>query len=95
MALLKDGSAVASNSSGTTAAHAPLSRAGQPAGNSKSSLPANAKSQESDISDVLVTQYRKLLTTNLVVRLNNFTLWKVSTSKVKVPPREFLSGKVP
>ena len=47
----------------------------------------------SDMADVLVTQFRKCLTTNLVVRLNNFTLWRVSTSKVKVAPKEFLSGK--
>ena len=44
------------------------------------------------MADILVTQFRKCLTTNLVVRLNNFTLWRVSTSKVKVAPKEFLSG---
>ena len=77
--------------------HAPLSRAGQQA--NKSSLP-NAKNntgngnESADMADILVTQFRKCLTTNLVVRLNNFTLWKVSTSKVKVAPKEFLSGKL-
>lgn len=43
---------------------------------------------------VLLTQFRKLMTTNLVVRLNNFTLWKVSVSKGKIAPKEFLSGKL-
>ena len=75
--------------------HAPLSRAGQQAASNKSSLP-NAKNNggesASDMADILVTQFRKCLTTNLVVRLNNFTLWRVSTSKVKVAPKEFLSG---
>jgi len=32
------------------------------------------------------------MTTNLVVRLNNFSMWKVSTSKAKSTPKEFLSG---
>lgn len=79
--------------------HAPLSRAGQQATSNKSSLP-NVKnngggngSDSSDMADILVTQFRKCLTTNLVVRLNNFTLWKVSTSKVKSAAKEFLSGK--
>ena len=80
--------------------HAPLSRAGQQATSNKSSLP-NVKnngggngSDTSDMADILVTQFRKCLTTNLVVRLNNFTLWKVSTSKVKSAAKEFLSGKL-
>ena len=61
--------------------------------NSNSSLPNTTKG-DSNVADVLVTQFRKLMTTNLVVRLNNFTMWKVSTSKVKMAPREFLSGKL-
>ena len=75
--------------------HAPLSRAGQQATSNKSSLPnvKNNGSDSSDMADILVTQFRKCLTTNLVVRLNNFTLWKVSTSKVKSAAKEFLSGK--
>ena len=60
--------------------------------NANSSLPNTSKS-DSNVADVLVTQFRKLMTTNLVVRLNNFTMWKVSTSKVKMAPKEFLSGK--
>ena len=32
------------------------------------------------------------MTTNLIVRLNNFSMWKVSTSKAKSTPKEFLSG---
>ena len=37
-------------------------------------------------------QFGKLMTTNLIVRLNNFSMWKVSTSKAKSTPKEFLSG---
>ena len=32
------------------------------------------------------------MTTNLIVRLNNFSLWKVSTSKAKSTPKEFMSS---
>ena len=32
------------------------------------------------------------MTTNLIVRLNNFSLWKVSTSKAKTTPKEFMSS---
>lgn len=71
--------------------HAPLSRA-TPASQPKPKPPSNNTETDS-VSDVLVCQFRKLLTTNLVVRLNNFTLWKVSTSKVKAPPKEFVTGK--
>ena len=76
--------------------HAPLSRTAGATPTPKSSLPNKAAAVAAagdNVSDVLVTQFRKLMTTNLVVRLNNFTLWKVSTSKVKVQPKEFLSGK--
>ena len=71
--------------------HAPLSRS---SGMKNSSLPFSPKNeQDSNTADLLMSQFRKLMTTNLVVRLNNFTLWKVSTSKVKSAPKEFLAGK--
>ena len=61
--------------------------------NSNSSGFAKNSATDSNVADVMVAQFRKLMTTNLVVRLNNFTMWKVSTAKVKTSPREFLSGK--
>ena len=61
--------------------------------NVNSSLPNTSKSDSSNVADVMVTQFRKLMTTNFVVRLNNFTMWKVSTSAAKTSPKEFLSGK--
>lgn len=39
----------------------------------------------------ILTQFRKLLTANLVVRLSNFSMWKVSTT-TKSSPKEFISG---
>ena len=73
--------------------HAPLSRSSGNGNSKNSSLPQNQQKSDSNSTDMLMSQFRKLMTTNLVVRLNNFTLWKVSTSKVKSPPREFLAGK--
>ena len=73
--------------------HAPLARS---SGAKNSSLPNQGSRNEvpdSNTADLLMSQFRKLMTTNLVVRLNNFTLWKVSTSKVKSAPKEFLAGK--
>lgn len=81
--------------------HAPLSRANaqqQQQTSSPFGLPSlnnssNSSNNKGDhVKEVLVTQFRKLMTTNLVVRLNNFAMWKVSTSKAKTPPKEFLSG---
>ena len=95
VATLKESAANSTVTQPPQVQHAPLSRA---TGNNKSSLP-NVKNnggngnESSDMADILVTQFRKCLTTNLVVRLNNFTLWKVSTSKVKTAPKEFLAGK--
>jgi hypothetical protein len=82
----------ASGRGGAGHGHAPLSRANVAAQLPPSiSLPSNINKGD-NITDVLVTQFRKLMTTNFVVRLNNFTMWKVSTSKVKTSPKEFLSG---
>ena len=49
--------------------------------------------EDSAIKESILSQFKKLLTTNLVVRLNNFSMWKVSTSKGKAPPKEFISGR--
>ncbi len=43
--------------------------------------------------EVILAQLRKLMTANLVVRLANFTFWKVSTSKEKKEAKEFISGR--
>ena len=64
-----------------------------------SSLPSTSDSRkspndsESEVKNALLSQLQKLMTTNLVVRLNNFSMWKVSTSNAKSAPKEFISGK--
>jgi hypothetical protein len=45
------------------------------------------------LKETIASQFLKLLTANLVVRLSNFSMWKVSTSTGKVAPQEFISGK--
>jgi len=75
--------------------HTPLYRAGVP---QTSSLPSTSDSRkspndsESEVKNALLSQLQKLMTTNLVVRLNNFSMWKVSTSNAKSAPKEFISG---
>lgn len=57
-------------------------------------LPSNGDlKNDANIKDTILSQLKKLLTANLVVRLSNFTLWKVSTSKEKKEAKEFISGK--
>ena len=46
----------------------------------------------SEFRNALLGQFRKLMTTNLIVRLKDFAMWKVSISKGKTAPKEFLSG---
>lgn len=43
--------------------------------------------------ETILSQLKKLLTANLIVRLANFTFWKVSTSKEKKEAKEFISGE--
>ena len=43
--------------------------------------------------ETIGAQFKKLLTNNLVVRLSNFSMWKVSTSAGKVAPQEFVTGE--
>ena len=45
-----------------------------------------------EFRNALLGQFRKLMTTNLIVRLKDFAMWKVSISKGKTAPKEFLSG---
>ena len=78
--------------------HTPLSRS-----NAKSSqmsgqqINDNADSGKREganpeLRNALLGQFRKLMTTNLIVRLKDFAMWKVSISKGKTAPKEFLSG---
>eukprot|EP00095_Tigriopus_kingsejongensis_P003689 maker-scaffold11_size778918-snap-gene-6.50 protein:Tk03689 transcript:maker-scaffold11_size778918-snap-gene-6.50-mRNA-1 annotation:"uhrf1-binding protein 1-like protein" len=76
----------------------PLSRS-RAESHSSSNIPANGdirggfSDQDNAIRETILSQYKKLLTTNLVLRLSNFCVWKVSTTKGKSPPKEFISGE--
>lgn len=52
------------------------------------------RQQESGARDSILSQFKKLMTANLIVRLANFTFWKVSTSKEKKDAKEFISGEI-
>ena len=66
-----------------------------PASHSDKKQPPPPLDESSDeaVRTALLSQLGKLMTTNLVVRLNNFAMWKVSTSNAKSAPKEFISGK--
>ena len=55
-------------------------------------LPPRLKETE-QLKETINAQFKKLLTANLVVRLSNFSMWKVSTSAGKVAPQEFITGE--
>ena len=55
-------------------------------------LPPRLKETE-QLKESINAQFKKLLTANLVVRLSNFSMWKVSTSAGKVAPQEFITGE--
>ncbi len=56
-------------------------------------MPSNGDVQnDANIKETILSQLKKLLTANLVVRLANFTFWKVSTSKEKKEAKEFIAG---
>ena len=78
--------------------HTPLSRS-----NAKQSAPNNGAqitpmeqnrkdNSNGEVRNALLGQFHKLMTTNLIVRLKDFAMWKVSISKGKTAPQEFLSG---
>ena len=73
--------------------HTPLSRsnAKQP---TSSNLVDQSKKEtlNGEFRNALLSKYQKLMTTNLIVRLKDFAMWKVSISKGKTAPKEFLSG---
>ena len=55
-------------------------------------IPPRLKETE-QLRETIGAQFKKLLTANLVVRLANFSMWKVSTSAGKVAPQEFITGE--
>jgi len=78
--------------------HSPLARAGQQG--KKEAATAAIAAANGDLKgttstkEAILSQFGKLLTANLIVRLANFTVWKVSTSKEKTDAKEFIMGKL-
>ena len=77
--------------------HTPLSRSNAKPSSMSGQLndnvdPAKKEGSTAELRNALLGQFRKLMTTNLIVRLKDFAMWKVSISKGKTAPKEFLSG---
>uniref|UniRef100_A0A0K2UJH7 AGAP008379PAlike [Tribolium castaneum] n=1 Tax=Lepeophtheirus salmonis TaxID=72036 RepID=A0A0K2UJH7_LEPSM len=45
---------------------------------------------EHSVHHNILSKYDKLMTANLIIRLSNFSFWKVTTSKGKIIPKEFI-----
>ncbi|CAB4066177.1 UHRF1-binding protein 1,UHRF1-binding protein 1-like [Lepeophtheirus salmonis] len=47
---------------------------------------------EHSVHHNILSKYDKLMTANLIIRLSNFSFWKVTTSKGKIIPKEFIKS---
>jgi hypothetical protein len=45
------------------------------------------------VKNYVLTQLAKLMTTCVIIRIQDFTLYQVTTSKRKQIPKEFIAGK--
>jgi hypothetical protein len=46
------------------------------------------------VKNYVLTQLAKLMTTCVILRIQDFTLYQVTTSKRKQMPKEFITGKI-
>ncbi|MPC73005.1 hypothetical protein E2C01_067321 [Portunus trituberculatus] len=56
--------------------------------------PGDGAAQVSPLKGVVATQLKKLMSSCCVLRVNDFCVYRVSTSKRKQTPKEFVSGKL-
>lgn len=76
-------------------AHAPLERSPQntmPMSDSNSNMNQSSLAQAASTKQIL-DNLNKLMTSCVVLRIENFTLYRVTTSGKKNMPKEFISGK--
>lgn len=76
-------------------AHAPLERSPQntmPSSDSNSNMNQSSLAQAASTKQIL-DNLNKLMTSCVVLRIENFTLYRVTTSGKKHMPKEFISGK--
>ncbi|XP_059079286.1 bridge-like lipid transfer protein family member 3B isoform X2 [Tigriopus californicus] len=92
-ALTSTSSSNAPGTGGSSSNKAPLSRSA-PGSTANGDVRGSKGMSDKDsaIRETILSQYKKLLTTNLVLRLSNICMWKVSTTKAKSTSKEFISG---
>lgn len=72
--------------------HAPLER--QPQANDNINFTnTNSNAAEAAITKQIIDNLYKLMTSCVVLRIEDFTLYRVTTSGKKQMPKEFISGK--
>jgi len=77
--------------------HTPLARAGVQGRGGGSHTRDTAPSQEEGLRDMVVAQLSRLMTTNVIVRLHDISLWRVATTSsspvaTRSPPQELCRG---
>lgn len=72
--------------------HAPLERQPQATDNG-SYTPGNSNAAEAAITKQILDNLYKLMTSCVVLRIEDFTLYRVTTSGKKQMPKEFISGE--
>jgi hypothetical protein len=75
--------------------HAPLERTGNPTNGSQSgaSTPTLTSQMSSPMKKHVLDNFSKLMTSCVIVRVEDFTLYRVTTSGKKSMPKEFISGE--
>ena len=75
--------------------HAPLERTPNPMNGSQSgaSTPTQAQQMSSPMRKHVLDNFSKLMTTCVILRIEDFTLYRVTTSGKKQMPKEFISGE--
>lgn len=83
--------------------HAPLSRANKPPPQSGDSPPSTTEQPKktpqqspnpNQVKSFVMQQFAKLMTTCVILRIEDFILYKVTTSGKKQALKEFISGKL-
>lgn len=63
-------------------------------GRTAATPPSDGAAQVSPLKGAIATQLKKLMSSCCVLRVNDFCVYRVSTSKRKQTPKEFVSGNL-
>jgi hypothetical protein len=76
--------------------HAPLERTPNPQPQSGASTPTSSQQSQttSPVKKQVLENFSKLMTSCVILRIEDFTLFRVTTSGKKQMPKEFISGKI-